>query len=71
MEVEGVNRLLIRAACEILCQAYSGQKYRLVHMNDQEQPPSNSKDNNQSLDGAGNTTPEPKIDHNYFHSQLR
>ncbi|XP_046672888.1 ubiquitin carboxyl-terminal hydrolase MINDY-3 homolog isoform X3 [Homalodisca vitripennis] len=70
MEVEGVNRLLIRAACEILCQAYGGQKYHLVHMNDQDQL-SNSEVTDQTPENSQNTTQEPKLNHSYFHSQLR
>ncbi|XP_054268276.1 ubiquitin carboxyl-terminal hydrolase MINDY-3 homolog [Macrosteles quadrilineatus] len=66
VETERVNRLLIRAACEILCQAYGGQKYRLVHMNDQEQTP-----NTETKQNTESSSTEPKLDHTYFHSQLR
>uniref|UniRef100_A0A1B6M376 Ubiquitin carboxyl-terminal hydrolase MINDY n=2 Tax=Graphocephala atropunctata TaxID=36148 RepID=A0A1B6M376_9HEMI len=70
MEVEAVNRLLIRATCEILGQAYGGQKYHLVHMNDQDQL-SNSEGNDQTQENSQNTTQESKLNHSYFHSQLR
>lgn len=68
------SKLLIRALCEILQQAYSGpgNKYVLVHMNDSERsnprqtPPPVSEDGIQTV-----PEPVPPSDHIFFHSQLR
>lgn len=74
METEAVNKLLIRAACDIMCQAYGGQKYRLVHMSDQEQVSqraSASKDQSMDTGNTQDSVSEPRLNHTYFHSQLR
>ncbi|XP_075222569.1 ubiquitin carboxyl-terminal hydrolase MINDY-3 homolog [Lycorma delicatula] len=82
MEAEKVNRLLIRAACEILCQAYGGRKYMLVHLNDQETVTRSSCDKKLTdidrsciLMERENLISSPKLDHRLdhrdFHSQLR
>lgn len=82
MEAEKVNRLLIRAASEILCQAYGGRKYMLVHLSDQETvatPTSDKKladiDPSSILMERENIISSPKLDHRLdhrvFHSQLR
>ncbi|XP_014239268.1 ubiquitin carboxyl-terminal hydrolase MINDY-3 homolog [Cimex lectularius] len=64
VESECVGKLLIRALCEILGQAYDGNRFVLVQMSDS------------ILDEETTKTPpspdakKPK-DHSYFHSQLR
>lgn len=72
---EIVSKLLIRALCEILQQAYSGtgNKYVLVHMNEadvlsQDRKPSLPDDDKEEKESVPDVLPS---DHAYFHSQLR
>lgn len=55
-------------------QAYGGQKYRLVHMSDQEQVSqraSASEDQSMDTGKTQDSVSEPRLNHTYFHSQLR
>ncbi|XP_022185626.1 ubiquitin carboxyl-terminal hydrolase MINDY-3 homolog [Nilaparvata lugens] len=77
METEKVNRLLIRAACEILNQAHSGRKYMLVHLNENESAAAGQAKVN-DLDPAASCLLvdrsdilSPPLNHRLFHSQLR
>lgn len=81
LDPETVNRLLIRAACEILCQAYGGRKYRLVHMSEPEGTPATFSTENKTSDTDTSSAciisdnvpghAEQRLDHAFFHSQLR
>lgn len=67
-----VNKLLIRALCEILEQAYSGagNKYVLVHMSE---PDVSTQERKSPLpDEEKDNVPDAVLtDYTYFHSQLR
>lgn len=72
LDPEIVSKLLIRALCEILQQAYSGtgNKFVLVHMNDADV---SNQEKKASVDSEEEKIQEllPSNDHTYFHSQLR
>lgn len=73
MEMDKANKLLVRAVCDILCQACGGRKYMLVHMSEQEPTLSN----NVTLEASAPTLTnreeisKQRLDHRFFHSQLR
>uniref|UniRef100_A0A0K8S6T2 Ubiquitin carboxyl-terminal hydrolase MINDY n=1 Tax=Lygus hesperus TaxID=30085 RepID=A0A0K8S6T2_LYGHE len=80
MESNRVSKLLIRALCEILSQAYAGNKYILVHMSDSELHDQKQPPGSPSASSAATSTSEAvehqgakknAADHSYFHSQLR
>ncbi|KAK9505298.1 hypothetical protein O3M35_009386 [Rhynocoris fuscipes] len=72
LESELVSKLLIRALCEILTQAYAGNKFILVQLKESEVLTDNEVDNNRvKPDKEVIQEAQHSSDHSYFHSQLR
>lgn len=70
LESEIVSKLLIRALCEILTQAYAGNKFILVQLKESEVLAQGAM-SNLTRDQDFNNENQPSSDHLYFHSQLR
>ncbi|XP_073992420.1 ubiquitin carboxyl-terminal hydrolase MINDY-3 homolog isoform X1 [Rhodnius prolixus] len=70
LESELVSKLLIRALCEILSQAYAGNKFILVQLKESEVLAQGAM-SNLTRDQDFHPENQPSSDHLYFHSQLR